>query len=118
MVYELELIGLVQVVRHWRSYLWGHCFLIHTDHYSLNFLLQHQWIGNLFGFDFVVEYRLGCLYSVADALSRRDTVAVAKSADTAASVAALQALMGPSVKILDDICVATTTDTEADHIQQ
>ena len=64
----------------------------------------------------MVEYRLGRLYSVADALSRRDAAAVAKSADTGASVAALQALMGPSVRILDDICATTTTDMEAGHI--
>ena len=33
---------------------------------------QHQWISKLFGFDFSVEYHLGRLYTVADALSRRD----------------------------------------------
>jgi hypothetical protein len=29
--YERELIGLVQVVRHWRPYLWGRQFLVRTD---------------------------------------------------------------------------------------
>jgi hypothetical protein len=38
--YERELISLVQVVRHWRGYLWGHSFLVRTDHYSLKFLLD------------------------------------------------------------------------------
>jgi len=46
-------------------YLWGHHFLVRTDHYSLKFLLdqrlstvpQHQWLSKLFGFDFAVEYR-------------------------------------------------------------
>jgi hypothetical protein len=38
--YEQELIRLVQAVRHWRSYLWGHPFLIKTDHFSLKFLLD------------------------------------------------------------------------------
>ena len=37
--YERELIGLVQVVRHWRPYLWGRHFSVRTDHYSLKFLL-------------------------------------------------------------------------------
>jgi hypothetical protein len=38
--YERELIGLVLAVRHWRPYLWGHPFLIRTDHFSLKFLLD------------------------------------------------------------------------------
>ncbi|KAM0862055.1 hypothetical protein ACQ4PT_045496 [Festuca glaucescens] len=39
-VYEQELIGLVQAVRHWRPYLLGRSFRIRTDHYSLKFLLD------------------------------------------------------------------------------
>jgi hypothetical protein len=38
--YEHDLIGLVQVVQHWRSYLWERPFLLHTDHFSLKFLLD------------------------------------------------------------------------------
>ena len=33
--YERELNGLVQVVCHWRPYLWGRRFLVRTNHYSL-----------------------------------------------------------------------------------
>jgi hypothetical protein len=65
--YERELIGLVQAVRHWRPYLWGRCFVVKTDHYSLKYLLdqrlstipQHHWVGKLLGFTFTMEYRLG-----------------------------------------------------------
>lgn len=39
-VYECELIGLVQVVRHWRPYLWGRAFVVCTDHYALKFMLN------------------------------------------------------------------------------
>jgi hypothetical protein len=61
--YERELIGLVNVVFHWRPYLWGSSFVVCTDHYSLKFLLdqklatvlQHQWASKLLGFDFHVE---------------------------------------------------------------
>jgi hypothetical protein len=79
--YERELMGLVQVVRHWRPYLWGDRFVVHTDHYSLKFLLdqrlstipQHHWVSKLFGYDFSVEFKPGCMNTVADALSRRDS---------------------------------------------
>jgi hypothetical protein len=77
--YERELIGLVQAVRHWRPYLWGRAFLVRTDHYALKFMLdqrlstipRHNWISKLFSCDFRVEYRVGHLNVVADALSRR-----------------------------------------------
>lgn len=36
--YERELIGLVQAVCHWCPYLWGHHFLVCTDHFALKFL--------------------------------------------------------------------------------
>jgi hypothetical protein len=60
--------------------LWGRQFLIRTDYFSLKYLLdqrlstmpQLQWISKLFGFDFTVEYRLGRVNTVADALSRSD----------------------------------------------
>lgn len=72
------MIGLVQAVRHWRPYLWGHHFLVRTNHYSLKFLLdqrlstvpQYQWLSKLFGFDFAVKYSPGRMNMVADALSR------------------------------------------------
>jgi hypothetical protein len=78
--YERELIGLVQAVRHWRPYLWGRRFVVHTDHRSLRFILdqclttipQHQWVSKLLRFDFVVGYKPGVQNIVADALSRRD----------------------------------------------
>jgi hypothetical protein len=114
--YERELIGLVQAVRHWRLYLWGCRFLVHTDHYSLKFLLdqrlstvpQHQWLSKLFGFNFTVEYRPGRLNSAADALSRRDE-----------ETAALCTLSGPSFDLYADIRRATAADPVArDLLQQ
>ncbi|KAG6528588.1 hypothetical protein ZIOFF_010767 [Zingiber officinale] len=77
--YEKELIGLAKSIRHWRAYLWGHKFLVRTDHYSLKFLLkqritnspQQHWISML-GFDFIIEYQAGRNNVAADALLRRD----------------------------------------------
>jgi hypothetical protein len=103
--YERELIGLVQAMRHWRPYLWGRHFTVCTDHYALKFLLdqrlstvpQPQWVSKLFGFDFSVEYRPGCLNTVANALSRRsDEVATRDALD-----AMLGALSGPSFQLYD-----------------
>jgi hypothetical protein len=79
--YERELIGLVHAIQHWRPYLWGHRFVVNTDHYSLKYLLdqrmstipQHHWVGKLLGFDFAVEFKPEHSNAVVDALSRRDT---------------------------------------------
>jgi hypothetical protein len=65
--YVRELIGLVKAVCHWRSYLWTQPFVVRTDHYSLNFLLdqclstipQHAWVSKLFGYQFIVEFKPG-----------------------------------------------------------
>jgi len=123
--YERELIGLVQAVRHWRPYLWGRPFLVRTDHYSLKFLLdqrlstvpQHQWISKLFGFDFTVEYRPGRLNTVADALSRRDSEAVAPVPSPDALGAAV-AVSGPSFDLLDAIRRATATAPDGQRLLQ
>jgi hypothetical protein len=117
--YERELIGLVQAVRHWRPYLWGHHFLIRTDHYSLKFLLdqrlsmvpQHQWISKLFGFDFTIEYCPGHLNTVANALSRRDAELAAPP--DSADGTAMCARSGPSFAFIDDIRRATAMAEDA-----
>ena len=98
--YERELIGLVQVVRHWRPYLWGRHFIVRTDHYALKFMLdqrlstvpQHQWVSKLVGFNFSMQHRLGHLNAVADALSRRG--------DTES---ALEVCSGPTFHLYDDL---------------
>jgi hypothetical protein len=97
--YERELIGLVQEVRHWRTYLWGRPFVERTDHYSLKFMLdqhlstipQHNWISKLFGYDFRVEYHPGRLNTVADALSKMH------------GNESISALSAPSFQFYDDI---------------
>lgn len=40
--YERELTGLVHIVRHWRPYLWGRCFIIKMGHYILKYLLDQR----------------------------------------------------------------------------
>jgi hypothetical protein len=123
--YERELIGLVQAVRHWRPYLWGRHFAVHTDHYNLKFLLdqrlstvpQHQWINKLFGFDFSAEYRPGRLNTVADALSRRDAEEATSAPLEGAGVAS-QTISGPTLALLDDIRRATAAAPDVQHLLQ
>jgi hypothetical protein len=55
--YERELIGLVQVVRHWRSYLWGRHFSVRTEHYRLKFVLDQRLSGCHVGY--AVNYGAG-----------------------------------------------------------
>jgi hypothetical protein len=106
--YKRELIGLVIVVHHWRHYLWGHTFLIRTDHFSLKFLLdqrqstipQHQWLSKLLGFYFRVEFKPGASNIMADALSHRD----------AADTGEVLALTAPTFKLYDDLRVELAGD--------
>jgi hypothetical protein len=86
----------------------GWSFLIHTDHYNLKFLLdqklatipQHQWVSNLLGFDFHVEYKPSIANVVANALSRRDL-------ETEPSILALSV---PSFELFEDLQHAFTSD--------
>jgi hypothetical protein len=112
--YERELIRLVQAVCHWRPYLWGHHFVVRTDHYTLKYMLdqrlstvpQHQWMSKLFGFDFAVEYRLGHLNTMADALSRHKL-------DEAASLAALS---GPTFTLNDKLLAELQMNDHLCHL--
>jgi hypothetical protein len=113
--YERELIGLVQAVRHWRPYLWGRRFVVRTDHYALEYMLdsrlstvpQHQWISKLFGFDFSVEYRSGRLNTVADALSHRELP----------EEPSLAALSGPSFALYDELRAELQVDEHLRHLR-
>jgi hypothetical protein len=77
-VYEKELMALVLCIQHWRHYLLGKPFIVHTDHKSLKHLLQQRinspdqqcWLAKLLGYQFEVKYKPGVDNKVADALSR------------------------------------------------
>jgi hypothetical protein len=77
---------------------------------------HHQWISKLFGFDFTVEYRPRRLNTVVDALSRRDTEAVAEDAALAGAVLCIRS--GPTFAFIDDIPRATATAADAQTLWQ
>jgi hypothetical protein len=101
--------------------LWGHQFLVRTDHFSLKYLLdqrlstvpQHQWISKLFGFDFTVEYRPGRPNTVADALSRRDAEL---AQDEAAGLGAMCVRSSLTFAFLDVVCQATARAPDAQEM--
>lgn len=71
--------ALVMAIQHWRPYLLGKKFFVHTNQRSLKYLLeqritaqnQQNWIAKLLGYDFEIQYRMGATTRVVDALSRR-----------------------------------------------
>ncbi|KOM58401.1 hypothetical protein LR48_Vigan11g143500 [Vigna angularis] len=79
-IYEKKLMALVLAIQHWRPYLLGQRFVVHTDQRSLKYLLeqritmqnQQNWIAKLLGYDFEIVYKSGVTNKVADALSRKE----------------------------------------------
>ncbi|WVZ12616.1 hypothetical protein V8G54_017146 [Vigna mungo] len=78
-IYEKEMMALVLAIQHWRPYLVGQRFVVHTDQKSLCHLLeqrittqnQQDWIAKLLGYDFEIVYKTGAANKAADALSRQ-----------------------------------------------
>ena len=84
---------LVLFVKHFRHYLWGHRFVVKTDHSALTWLLSFhelegmlaRWISLLNTYDFSIIHRKGMNYGNADGLSRRSCTN-AECADCGASL--------------------------------
>ncbi|KAI9174135.1 hypothetical protein LWI28_012455 [Acer negundo] len=77
--YDIEFYAVVQVVKHWRHYLFHREFILYTDHDSLRHLHSQEkissrhasWSAYLQQFTFVLKHKAGVTNRVADALSRR-----------------------------------------------
>lgn len=75
-----EALAVIQAMKWFRSYLWGHKFILRTDHASLQWLFRQNSDGMTFRmvqvlqeFDFEVVHRPGQKHGNADGLSRQTT---------------------------------------------
>jgi hypothetical protein len=79
-IYEKEDLAILEALKKWRHYLLGNLLTIRTDQKSLKYLssqrllegIQHKFMLKLLEFDYVIEYKQGCLNTDADALSQKD----------------------------------------------
>ena len=65
--YDKEMLAIMQALAKWRKYLLGSKFMIHTDHNSLQYLLQkkmlsteqQKWIEKMAAFDMEIIHKKG-----------------------------------------------------------
>ena len=96
---EMEALGVVWAVKHFRQYLYGHCCHVHTDHEALKSPLNSphpsgklaHWGPAIQELDLIIHYKPGRVNQKADALSQApfdpsqaNTVAVQSSPPSSA----------------------------------
>jgi hypothetical protein len=97
-VTEIELLAVLECIRHWRPYLWGRRFKLIIDHAPLKRLHSMKtdvaggpvsrltrWALKLSEYNFEVEHKPGANHSDADAISRL-VAAIARSPTAAQSL--------------------------------
>ena len=75
---ELEALGVVWALKHFRAYLWGHRCTVFTDHAPVQSLLCNTratdklacWADAMAEFDIEISYKRGCQNANTNALSR------------------------------------------------
>jgi hypothetical protein len=80
--HDLVLAAVVQALKTWRHYLYGHKCDIYTDHKSLKYIFtqlelnmrQRRWLELIKDYELEIHYHLGKAKVVADALSRKSQV--------------------------------------------
>ena len=86
---KLKFLAMKWSIKHFQTYLLGHCFKVHMDNNPLTYFLtspnmdavKQRWINKLVKYDFSLEYQKGKNNTVADALSRISTEAQSSPCD-------------------------------------
>ena len=89
-----ELLAMVTFISHFRQYLLGHTFTLHTDHSSLTWLRNSKqpegqlarWLEKLGEFSFTVQHHPGQKHKNADSLSPLNTPLHINAATSSATV--------------------------------
>ena len=84
--YDVELYAVVQALKNWRHYLLPKEFVLETDHSALKYLQSQEkfqarhakWVSFLQEYSFIIKHRPGVENKVADALSRKRSLAAIK----------------------------------------
>ena len=114
-VTELEALGIVLAIRHFRPYLNSHACKVHTDLKPLNSLLNtpHP-LGKLarwgLAIQELVRYRLGKANQAADALSCQKTIVQVKDRD--ASICHLVASNDKNVNAAESLALQQDLDND------
>lgn len=109
-VYARELFAITEAVAKFRHYLFGHPFIIRTDHASLKHLLnqtiqtpeQEACLPKLMGYRFTIEYKPGSQNQAADALSRSTFMALSTFSDPLMDLIYQTVATSPSINKLKD----------------
>jgi hypothetical protein len=81
--YDKEMLAIMHALAKFRQYLVGSKFVVRTDHNSLKYFLdqtelndrQQKWVSKVQAYDFDIEFIKGKNNTVADALSRKPSLA-------------------------------------------
>lgn len=128
---EKELLAIVWAVKQFRPYIYGHKFMVVTDHKPLTWLFNVtdpgarlvRWRLQLEEYDYDIVYKPGTLNTNADALSRISTICsmmpiqdqVASDYETFCQKARTQVILNPDVNETEGNLFEATEDFALGH---
>lgn len=116
--YARELYAITSAVAKFRHYLFGHQFIIRTDHASLKHLMgqamqtpeQEACLPKLLGYQFSIEYKPGKHNQAADALSRLSCMSLTTIVDPFMEYVYKEVRGSPYIQALKQKVLATPSD--------
>ena len=116
--YDVELYAVVQALKNWRHYLLPKEFILETDHSALKYLQSQEklqvrhakWVSFLQEYSFIIKHRPGVENKVADALSRKRSLAAIKGV-----ISRKKCLVGTlEVEVTDLVSIKALYEDDAD----